>query len=184
MKCMHLCVLLILVLGILATGCMDRQSPVPATPVPTIVPTTVTATPTLTPAPAYPQQLAGKWILQTMAIQEGSVPLTPTTEITLILNPDGTATGWGGCNNYFATYNLTGTTTPKGSGMSFGPISTSKMHCQATSSQENTYLQTLQNTGAYVVNGYLMTLTDKSQNALVFKQSTAIVTTRYYPEPA
>jgi len=181
MKCMHLCVLFILVLGILVCGCTDRQAPVPATPAPTVQTATIPVTPT---TPAYPPQLAGKWVLKTMAVQGGSVPLTPTTEISLNLNADGSATGWGGCNNYFATYNLTGAMTPKGNSMSFGPISTSKMHCQATSDQENTYLQTLQNTGAYVVNGYLMTLTDKSQNALVFQQSTSIVTTPYYPQPA
>jgi len=183
MKCMHLCVLLILVLGIIACGCTSSQPPAPVTtPVPTIPPTTVQATPT--PTPAYPQQLAGKWVLQTMAIQDGSVPLTPTTEISLYLNADGSATGWGGCNNYFASYNLTGILTPKGNSIAFGPISTSKMYCQATSRQETTYLQILQNSGAYVVNGNLMTLTDKSQNALVYKLATSITTTRYYPEPA
>jgi len=45
----------------------------------------------------------GKWILTTMAIQEGTVPLQPTTEITLVFNADGSLTGYGGCNNYFGT---------------------------------------------------------------------------------
>nr|WP_320160388.1 META domain-containing protein [uncultured Methanoregula sp.] len=181
MKYSHLCLLLVLVLGIMAFGCTSQKSQ-PVTPVPTTLsPTTV---PTTSPTPAYPQQLAGQWVLKTMAIQQGSVPLTPTTQITLTFNTDGSISGYGGCNNYFASYNLTGVATPKGAGMTVGPITTSKKYCQSTSSQENTYLQTLQNTGAYVVNGNLLTITDVSQNALVYQQAASMVTTVYYPEPA
>ncbi|MFA4859781.1 META domain-containing protein [Methanoregula sp.] len=183
MNYIHLSLLLVLIVGIAASGCTSPQ-PAPATPVPTAPPSIVPTTPTPVPTPAYPANLAGMWVVKTMAIQGGSVPLTPTTEITLTLNPDGTLTGYGGCNNYWATYNLTGVMTPKGSGMTVGPITTSKKSCIATSSQETTYLQGLQNTGAYVVNGYLLTLTDKSQNALVFQQAGSMVTTQYYPQPA
>jgi heat shock protein HslJ len=176
---MHLCLLLVLVLGLMACGCIGQKTQ-PATPVPTAVPAVVTTT----PAPAFPQQLAGQWVLQTMAIQGGSVPLAPTTQIALSFNADGSAYGYGGCNNYQAPYTLTGLTTPKGNGMSMGPITTSKKYCPTYSSQENTYLETLQNTGAYVVNGNLLTITDLSQNALVYQQATSIVTTAYYPQPA
>ena len=124
------------------------------------------------------------WVLQTMDIQAGSVPLTPNTQITLYLNPDGTISGYGGCNNYWSTYNLTGAKTPKGDGMIVGPVTSTKKYCTATSSQESTYYQGLQNTAAYVVNGNLLTLTDKYQNALIYQQAGSIVTTPYYPHPA
>jgi len=68
--------------------------------------------------------------------------------------------------------------------MIFAPITTSKKYCIATSSQESTYLDVLQNTAAYAVNGNLLTLTGNSQNALVFQQASTIVTTTYYPHPA
>jgi heat shock protein HslJ len=119
-----------------------------------------------------------------MAIQDGSVPLKPTTEITLTFNPDGSATGYSGCNNYFTNFTLTGISTPKGDGMIFGPIATSKMYCVSTSGQESTYLEILQSTGAYVVNGDLLTLTGTTQNALVFQRPSTLVTTPYYPHPA
>ncbi|WP_321504708.1 META domain-containing protein [uncultured Methanoregula sp.] len=184
MKYIHLCLLLVLVLGVMACGCTTLQSQpqtLPPTPVPTIPQTTVQTTPT---TPAYPLQLSGYWVLQTMAIQDGSAPFVPTTEISLVLNADGSATGYTGCNNYFTSYTLTGITTPKGNSMVFGPITTSKKYCFATASQESNYLNVLQNTAAYAVNGNLLTLTDKSQNALVFQQSSTIVTTTYYPHPA
>jgi putative lipoprotein len=182
MKCIYLCALFVLILGILACGCTGTQTT--STPVPTTVPPTTIPAPTPAPTPIYPQQLGGTWVLKTMDIQGGSVPLTPNTDITLYLNSDGSISGYGGCNNYFANYTLTGKQTPKGDGMVVGPIASSKKYCVSTSSQENTYLQGLQNAGAYVVNGYLLTITDKSQNALVFQQANSIVTTPYYPHPA
>jgi len=181
MKYSHLCLLLVLVLGIMAFGCTSQKSQ-PITPVPTTLPPT--SVPTTSATPVYPQQLAGQWVLKTMAIQGGSAPLVPTTDISLYFNTDGSISGYGGCNNYFASYTLTGATTPKGAGMTIAPISTSKKYCESTSIQENTYLQTLQNTGAYVVNGNLLTITDASQNGLVYQQAASIVTTTYYPQPA
>ena len=183
MNYIHLSLLLVLIVGIAASGCTSQQ-PVPATPVPTAPPSIAPTTHTPVPTPAYPGNLAGMWVVKTMAIQAGSVPLTPTTQITLTLNPDGTLTGYSGCNNYWATYTLSSVLTPKGNAMTVGPITTSKKYCVATSSQETTYLEGLQNTGAYVVNGNLLTLTDKSQNALVYQQSGSMTTTPYYPHPA
>ena len=110
--------------------------------------------------------------------------LVPTTEISLTLNADGSATGYSGCNNYFTSYTLTGIPTSKGDGMIFGPVTTSKKYCLATSSQESTYLDVLQNTAAYAVNGNLLTLTGKSQNALVFQRASSVTPTPYYPQPA
>nr|WP_319376632.1 META domain-containing protein [uncultured Methanoregula sp.] len=182
MNSRYFCLILLLVLGVIACGCTSPKTPVSPTPVPTVPPTPVLTTPT---TPAYPTQLSGQWVLQTMAIQDGSVPLKPTAEITLTFNADGSATGYSGCNNYFTSYTLTGISTPKGDGMTFGPISTSKMYCVSTSSQESTYLDVLKGTGAYVVNGNLLTLTGASQNALVFQQQSTIPTaTPYYPQPA
>ena len=163
-----------LVLLVLVSGCTTRlPAPQPAapTPIPTLL---VTAVP---PTPAVPQVLYGKWILTTMAIQNGTALIRPTTEITLVFNPDGNLTGYGGCNNYFASYTQLGTSTKFGSGITLGPVASTKKFCEINGQQEMTYLSILQDTAAYDVNINQLTLTDTSENVLVFKVSSAIPTT-------
>jgi heat shock protein HslJ len=173
----HFGILAVILLLVASCGCTAEDNAPVATPQPAAPQTSPAQTPV--PTPAFPQQLAGKWVLSTMAIQNGSVPLIPVTEISLTLNPDGSASGWGGCNNYFTTYTLTGKPTPKGDVMLVGPITKSQNKCLATSQEEATYLQILGETGAYVVNGNLLTLTAKTQNALVYQQASTVTTTTY-----
>jgi heat shock protein HslJ len=163
-----------LVLLVLVSGCMTRpQAQQPAAPIP-IPALPITAMP---PAVAVPQALYGKWILTTMAIQDGTALIRPTTEITLVFNPDGNLTGYGGCNNYFASYTQLGTTTKFGSGITLGPIASTKKFCEINGQQETTYLSILKDTMAYDVSINQLTLTDTSGNVLVFKVSSAILTT-------
>ena len=65
---------------------------------------------------------------------------------------------------------MNGETASKGSGITFGPLGSTKMYCQSTSQQETTYLQILQDTVAYVVDGTQLTLTNKEQNVLIFQR--------------
>lgn len=163
-----------LVLLVLVSGCTTRpQVQQPAAPIP------IPALPitTMPPAPAVPQVLYGKWILTTMAIQNGTALLDPSTEITLVFNPDGNLTGYGGCNNYFASYTNLGTTTKFGSGIILSPIASTKKFCEINGQEETTYLSILQDTRAYDVTINQLTLTGISGNVLVFKVSSAIPTT-------
>ena len=109
-----------------------------------------------------------------MTIQDGSVLLRPTTEILLTFNADGTLTGYGGCNNYFGSYTLTGTTTKFGNGITVGPLASMKKYCEINGQQETTYLAIIQDTMAYSVNINKLTLTDKSDNALVYEVRPAV----------
>lgn len=109
-----------------------------------------------------------------MGIQGGTAVQVPTTKITLSFGSGGTLAGNGGCNNYFGNYILTGQTTPKGAGITIGPLGATKMYCQSTSGQEGEYLGILQNTRAYVVDGTQLTLTDKDQNVLIFQRPSTI----------
>jgi heat shock protein HslJ len=118
-----------------------------------------------------------------MAIQDGTVIQTPTAEITLTVYADGTLVGYGGCNNYNAVYTLTGATLPKGNGIVIGPVTSTKMYCQATSNQETTYYQILGDSLAYIVNSNQLTITAKNGNALLYETPQAIVTQTRYPEP-
>ena len=157
----------VVLLAVLFAGCTGT----PATPAPV---TTVAATPTAT-APAMvsiplPPDLAGDWVLTTMATQNGTAVLIPTTKITLSFGSDGSVAGNGGCNNYFGSYNLTGETTPKGAGITIGPLGTTMMYCQDTADQERIYLYLLQDTMAYVVDGTQLTMTGKEQNVLIFQR--------------
>jgi heat shock protein HslJ len=164
-------VLILLILGVACAGCTSQK---PAPPQITTVSTPVPVVPSPVIPPTLPPKLAGNWILTTMAVANGTAIQIPTTQITLTFNNDSTITGNSGCNNYFASFTLTGITTPKGDSLVFGPVGTTKMYCQMTSDQETTYLQLLQDTSAYVVDTTQLTLTGKEQNVLVFQRPSTV----------
>jgi len=169
MKVLTVGIIAIAILAVLSAGCTSQQQ----TP-----PTTATAqplVPTTTAQPALPQELAGNWQLTSMGVQEGTAITYPTTVITLVFNPDATVSGNGGCNNYNGPYTLTGAVTDKGSGITIGPLTSTKMYCQTTSEQENTYMNMLEDTMAYDVDSATkLVLTGKSQNVLIFQRPSAI----------
>jgi heat shock protein HslJ len=170
----------LLIAAVLTSGCATQPLVPPVTPAPAPATLTVTTAPQ---APAVPQKFFGKWILTIMAVQNGTVLLSPTTEITLVFNPDGNLTGYGGCNNYFASYTLTGSATKFGYGITLGPLAATKKYCEINGPQETTYLQVLQNTMAYTVNVNQLTLTDASGNVLVFTWSVPTPTPLSYRFP-
>jgi heat shock protein HslJ len=161
----------LLILAAALAGCTS-QAPAPAA---TTAATPVPVTPVETPAaPALPDNLAGSWQVTTMAIQGGTAILEPTAAITLTFNSDGTVTGNGGCNNYNGPFTLTGAVTEKGSGLSIGPLTSTKMYCQDTSSQEGTYLDLLGKAMAYDVDTKQLTITDSDANVLIFQRPSTI----------
>jgi heat shock protein HslJ len=152
----------VLLVAVLVCGCtMPFAAQPPATPALPI--TTVSQTPVAEPG------FLGNWVLTMMTIQDGSVLLKPTTDITLTFNADGTLTGYGGCNNYFGSYTVTGTTTKFGNGITVSPLTSTKKYCEINGQQETTYLAILQDIRAYSVNINQLTLTDKSNNVLVYE---------------
>ena len=159
----------IMALTILLVICAGCTSPNPATPSVTTLATPVPVASTTAVAPTLPANLAGNWQLTTMAIQDG-------TAITLYFGSDGTVSGNGGCNNYNGPFVLTGTTTPKGQGITIGLLSSTKMYCQTTSAQETQYLSLLADTMAYNVDGSQLSLTGKEQNVLIYQRPSTIPT--------
>lgn len=174
MKRITLIVPVLLVVLLLAAGCTNQPpaaqpTPVPATPAPV-----TTAAPA---APAIPADLAGNWILTSLGIQGGTAVTYPTTEISLTINPDGSMTGYDGCNNYFGTVTLPGTTTPKGSGMKISDIGSTKKYCANLASQEQQYLNILGKTAAYDIDGTSgLVLTGDMGDVLMYKRPAAVVT--------
>jgi len=185
MKLFTLGITALAVLAVMVAGC-TTQSPASTTPV--ITATTAAPAPIVTSttsaAPALPPELAGDWTLTTMAVQDGSAVTHPTTAITLTFSSDGNVYGNGGCNNYNGPYVLTGTTTAKGSGITIGPLTSTKMSCTTTSQQESTYLGMLTKTSAYVVDGTQLSLTDKNQNVLIYQRPSTIPTQKEGMLPA
>jgi heat shock protein HslJ len=159
-----------LLFAVLVCGC---TTPSPAQPpaTPALPVTTVSQVPAAEPG------FLGNWMLTMMTIKEGSVVIRPTTDITLAFNADGTLTGYGGCNNYFGSYTLTGTTTMFGDGITVSPLASTKKYCEINGQQETTYLAILQDTMAYAVNSNQLTLTDKSNNVLVYKVPSPLLKT-------
>jgi heat shock protein HslJ len=107
-----------------------------------------------------------------MGTRGGTVTITPTVKISLIFNTDGTLSGYDGCNNYFGSANMTGTTTSSGSGVALGPIGSTKKYCSAVAEQEQQYLNILGKTSAYAVDGASLTLTATSGDVLVYQRAT------------
>lgn len=164
--------MVLIILAVICTGCTGKTS-APATAIPTPSPAVIATTPA---APALPQNLAGSWQLTLMGVQGGTAVTHPTTPITLYFNNDGTVSGNGGCNNYNGPFVLTGTTTDKGSGIRIGPLGSTKMYCQTTSSQEDTYLGILGKTLAYDVDTTQLTLTASDKNVLIYQRPSTIPT--------
>ena len=158
-----------LVLIILVTGCSGQQPG--AQPASLAIPGQSTPVSSTAVSRHLPQELSGTWQLVTMGIQGGTVVISPTAEISLVINPDGTLSGYDGCNNYFASANLTGTTTPSGTGLTLGPVGSSKKYCSAVAEQEQQYLNILGKTSAYGVNSSRLTLTAKTQDVLIYQRS-------------
>ena len=145
-------------------GCTAQQ---PAPPTPTPAPATTILTTATTIAPS---DIVGTWTVTTMAIQNGRAVQTPTVQMTATFLSNGTVMGYSGCNNYAAAYTLTGATTPKGKGISTGPVTASQRFCSTVADQETAYLAILQGAVAYNVNIDKLTITANDGTAIVYQK--------------
>jgi heat shock protein HslJ len=169
----------LVIAAVIIAGCTTpKPTPQPVTTPATLPPTAVVTT-TSAP-PAMPAQLTRNWVLTTMAIQDGTAVTHPTTEISLTFNPDGSLTGYDGCNNYFGSTTLTGITTPKGNGMTISNIASSKKYCETLAQQETMYLSILGKTMAYNVNGNQLSMTATTGDVLIYQTPISLVTPNQY----
>jgi heat shock protein HslJ len=92
--------------------------------------------------------------------------------MTLTLNNDGSLTGNDGCNNYFGSYTLSGTTTPKGHGMTISNIGSTKKYCAGLANQEQQYLNILSKTTTYDIDSTSrLVLTGEMGDVLTYQRS-------------
>ncbi|MDP3181071.1 MAG: META domain-containing protein [Bacteroidota bacterium] len=169
----------LMIAAVLIAGCTTQNpAPQPVTTPATLPPTVVvTATPV---PPVLPAQLTRNWVVTTMAIQDGTAITYPTTEISLTFNPDGSFTGYDGCNNYFGSATPTGITTQKGNGMTISNIASSKKYCESLAQQETKYLALLGKTMAYNVNGNQLSMTATTGDVLISQTPATLVTPKQY----
>ncbi|MDO9550527.1 MAG: META domain-containing protein [Methanoregula sp.] len=171
----------LVIAAVMITGCTTPQ-PAPQPAPATLPPTTVVMTPA--PTPALPAQLAGNWIVTSMGIQDGTAVIKPQSSDITLSFADGTVSGNGGCNNYNGPFTLTGQTTPKGNGISIGPLVSTKMFCQEYSDQETMYLNILQKAAAYNVDGVQLSITASTGDVLIYQKPASLVTPEQFPHPA
>ena len=74
----------------------------------------------------------------TWVLQNYSQPLLPDTTLTIEFSSDGQVNGSAGCNSYFGSYDL------DGSSLITDPIGSTEMWCEGLMDQESTFLQALQ----------------------------------------
>ena len=168
MKSLLFLVCAVLFVGILFAGCTTTPAPVP-TPA-TTLPTPVPGTPVTvaTTAPLMDPALVGTWNLDGGMVGGGTMPVIPNTQLTITFNSDGTLTGFGGCNNFFGAYTLTGQTSEFGKGITMGPVGSTKMFCADTSSLETTYLANVQNAQYYSITNNKMLIRTSTLNQLSY----------------
>lgn len=97
------------------------------------------------------------WVLDTYHLGDIAVRVIEGTEITAVFGEDGKLTGSGGCNNYFATYNVSG------SSLTFGPAGSTKKICaepEGIMEQEERYLSILKAVRSYEIEGNQLELLD------------------------
>ena len=89
--------------------------------------------------------------------REAMVSALAGTEITALFGDDGTLTGSAGCNNYTASYEVSG------GGVTVGPAATTRMMCaepEGIMEQEAAYLAALESAASYSVEGDQLELMD------------------------
>jgi Heat shock protein len=158
------------VFALLVAGCTSQPA-APATPTATPTPpeTMAVITP---PAPIIDPDLLGTWSLKEIALQGGTAPLfTFNSPITATFDDQGNLGGNGGCNVYSSQYTISGGVSAYGKDIAIGPIISTMMYCESTSSMETQYLEVLQEVTSYsVVNPTTLTMRDNLGSVLTFTQ--------------
>jgi heat shock protein HslJ len=162
-----LLVTLVILTSVLA-GCTSQPAPQPVTTLPVPESTVPAISPTNSEIPS--QEMAGTWILTSMATGEDSTVISPTTTINLTIISDGTLRGHGGCNSYSGPYAVEGTTTLYGRSIAIGPVVSTLMYCRETSEQEGTYFRILQDTSSFAIDGDHLILRTNARTYLIFQR--------------
>ena len=114
--------------------------------------------------PPAPEPLVGtNWTLDSVYSGDAVSSVIAGTTITAVFGEDGSITGSAGCNRYFASYNMTGTS------LSIGSAGSTKMYCTSPGvmQQEMTYLASLSRAAAFTITGNRLSLADANGTTLL-----------------
>jgi heat shock protein HslJ len=114
--------------------------------------------------PPKEQPLVGtNWTLESFHTGDAVSSVLAGTKITAVFNKDGVITGSAGCNRYFASYNVTGTS------LQVSQAGSTKMACGAPGvmQQEISYLTLISNAKAFTIKGDRLTLADAKGVAML-----------------
>lgn len=162
-----------LVIGLVVTfGCAPSEPPAPAeSPAPTEEPGGTAAEGTTSPGDVG--ALADRhWRLETFGARGVSLPPLEGTEITLSFAGDGQASGTGGCNRYFTSFE-----SGEAGALSFGQIGMTRMACPTEiMDQETAFLQALGDMARYEI--------DRDRLRLLTVDGTGVLTFVELPAPS
>lgn len=120
--------------------------------------------------PPAPEPLVGtNWTLDSFYTADAVSSVIAGTTITAVFDKDGKVTGSAGCNRYFASY------TVKGTSMSIGSAGSTMMYCisPGVGQQESTYLASLGRAATFTITGDRLSLADtKGTTLLSFTKKT------------
>ena len=114
--------------------------------------------------PPSPEPLVGtNWTLDSLYTADAVSSVVGGTTITAVFSEDGRVSGSAGCNNYFGSYTVTG------SSLSTSSIGSTKMNCPGTGimQQENTFLASLGRTAGFTISGNRLNLADANGTTLL-----------------
>ncbi len=119
--------------------------------------------------PQKEQPLVGtNWTLESFHTGDAVSSVMAGTTITALFTKDGSITGSAGCNQYFASYNVTRTS------LQVSRVGSTKMFCTTggVMQQEGTYLTLIGQAKTFTIRGDLLTLADaKGEEMLSFLAS-------------
>ncbi len=107
--------------------------------------------------PPAPEPFVGtNWTLDSFHMADAVSSVIAGTTITAVFGEDGRVAGSAGCNRYFASYNVTGTS------LSIGPAGSTKMYCgtPGVMQQESTYLSLLSQVTTFTIKGDRLSVSD------------------------
>jgi heat shock protein HslJ len=114
--------------------------------------------------PPKQQPLVGtNWTLESFHTGDAVSSVLAGTKITAVFNKEGSITGSAGCNQYFASYNVTGTS------LQVSQVGSTKMACGAPGvmQQESSYLTLISQAKTFTLKGDRLTLADTKGAAML-----------------
>jgi heat shock protein HslJ len=101
--------------------------------------------------------LVGVWRLKALGPADDPQPALPDVDATLTFDDQGRMSGNVGCNGFGGDYKVAGDK------ITFGPVMSTMMYCDATMTQEQTALQILAEDVTYKIEGSTLTITKDGQ---------------------